>query len=185
MKIVLQGNITDLSEVYGKRGQMLTFAIQTDFKPFYDDLKDKQLDIEIKEHKEKRSLDANAYAWVLMGKLSSKLGIKTQDIYRYYVRNIGDNFTTICVKNKAVNRLCEGWERNGIGWITETMPSKIEGCTNVFLYYGSSTYDTKQMSILINHIVEDCREQGIQTETPEQLSNLLSLWNVKNVRPVV
>lgn len=47
---------------------------------------------------------------------------------------------------KAVDTLIRGWEHNGLGWMTDTMTSKLPNCTNVVLYYGSSTYDTKQMS---------------------------------------
>ena len=56
------------------------------------------------------------------------------------------------------------------------MPSKIEGCTNVILYYGSSTYNTEQMSRLINLVVEDCKAQGVETMTPDEINRMLSLW---------
>jgi hypothetical protein len=82
----------------------------------------------------------------------------------------------VCVKNEAVERLCEGWRHNGLGWQTDIVPSKLKGCTNVILYYGSSTYNTEQMSRLINLIVEDCKIQGIETRTPEEIANMLSLW---------
>ena len=62
---------------------------------------------------------------------------------------------------------------------SETSPSKIDGCTNVILYYGSSEYDTRQMSRLINLIVEDCKIQGIETMTPDELSALLDRWEGK------
>ena len=86
------------------------------------------------------------------------------------------------MKSEAVDKLRSGWELNGIGWQTDTMPSKIDGCTNVILYYGSSTYDTAQMTRLINNIVEDCKAQGIETRTPEEIENMLNLWNggIKN-----
>lgn len=78
--------------------------------------------------------------------------------------------------HNAVEKLCNGWEHNGLGWQTDTFPSKIDGCTNVMLYYGSSTYDTEQMSRLITSVVDECKEQGIETRTPEEIANLLSLW---------
>jgi hypothetical protein len=56
------------------------------------------------------------------------------------------------------------------------MPSKIEGCTNVVLYYGSSTYDKAQMSRLINNIVEECRQLGIETKSAEEVDSLLRQW---------
>lgn len=75
-----------------------------------------------------------------------------------------------------MQKLCDGWNKNGIGWQTEVMDSKIDGCKNVVLYYGSSTFDTKQMSRLIDNIVQDCKELGIETLTPQQLDALKEEW---------
>ena len=132
--------------------------------------------VEIKETKEKRSREANAYAWTLLDKLAEKLHIPKQDIYRELIKNIGGNSEIVCVQNKAVNRLCDGWKRNGIGWVTDTFASKINGCTNVILYYGSSTYDTAQMHRLIDLIVQECEQQGIEVMSERELSLIKSEW---------
>ena len=65
---------------------------------------------------------------------------------------------------------------NGIGWQTDTFPSKIKGCTNVILYYGSSTYDSAQMSRLTNIIIQDCEQLGIETKSAEEIQSLLKSW---------
>lgn len=148
-----------------------------DFKQLVDDMNEcEKLSIEIKPYRARRSLDANAYAWVLMDRLAEKLNYSKVDIYREYVKHIGGNSEVVCVKDAAVERLCEAWRKNGTGWQTDTMPSKISGCTNVILYYGSSTYDTAQMSRLLDLIVEDCKQLGIPTETPDEIARLKSLW---------
>ena len=136
----------------------------------------KTYDVTIKEHRERRSLDANAYAWVLLDKLAEKLQIAKTELYRSYIREIGGNSETVCVLQDAADKLCSGWAHNGIGWLTDTLPSKIDGCVNVVLYYGSSTYDTAQMSRLIDLIVQDCKAQGIETMTPQQLAALMEGW---------
>lgn len=136
----------------------------------------KKYDIEVKQHREKRSLDANAYCWVLIGKLAEETGLKRSDIYRSAVREIGGNSETVCVKNSAVDKICKGWEHNGEGWQAERSKSKIPGCTNVTLYYGSSVYDTKQMSRLIDNIVQDCKALGIETMTPAELAVMKEEW---------
>lgn len=133
-------------------------------------------DYELVKQKRKRSLDANAYFFVLADKLAEKLNIPKEDIYRNCIKEIGGVSDVVCVRNDAVEKLCEGWRHNGLGWQTDTFPSKIEGCTNVILYYGSSTYNTEQMSRLINNIVEDCKIQGIETRTPNEIADMLSLW---------
>lgn len=135
-----------------------------------------KLSVELKPYREKRSLDSNAYAWVLLDKLSEKLRIPKVTIYREIIKDVGGNSETVCVTNGAVDRLCEGWSKNGIGWITEAFPSKLEGCTNVILYFGSSTYDTAQMNRFLNMCIELCEEQGIDTITPNEKARLLSLW---------
>jgi hypothetical protein len=68
--------------------------------------------------------------------------------------------------------LRRAWEQNGLGWQTEAMASKINGCTNVILYYGSSTYDTKQMSLLVDQLVCEAKELGIETLPPDELRRL-------------
>lgn len=142
-----------------------------------DSLKDgKAYDVEIKEHREKRSLDANAYFWVLVDRLAEKLRIPKTEIYRRYIREIGGNNETVCVTAEAADKLRSGWEHNGLGWQTDTMSSKLPGCVRVVLYYGSSTYDTAQMSRLIDLIVQDCREQGIETLSPDKLAGMMEEW---------
>ncbi|MEE1017932.1 MAG: hypothetical protein UH824_00435, partial [Acutalibacteraceae bacterium] len=64
----------------------------------------------------------------------------------------------------------------GKGWVTDTTPSKIGGCVNVIAYYGSSTYDTAQMSRLIDMAVQDCEALEIETKTPDEIARLVSLW---------
>lgn len=153
-------------------------CIQTkDARRMLDSLKPgKVYDVEIKEHREKRSLDANAYFWVLADQLAEKTRIPKTDIYRSYIREIGGNHEVVCVADSAVEKLRRGWEHNGLGWQTDTMPSKLPGCARVVLYYGSSTYDTAQMSRLIDLIVQDCREQGIETLPPDKLAGMMEEW---------
>lgn len=150
---------------------------KNDFKLMVDEMKEcERLSIEVKPYRARRSLDANAYCWVLIDKLAEKLGESKEAVYRQYITNIGGNSEVVCVKNNAVERLCSGWRRNGIGWQTDTFESKIQGCTNVILYYGSSVYDSAQMARLLDLIIQDCREFGIPTETPNEIARLKALW---------
>lgn len=128
------------------------------------------------EWRDSRSLDANAYAWVLIGKIAEATKIPRTDVYRNHVRELGGNTDTVCVREKGAAKLMECWAKNGIGWISETMPSKIPGCVNVMLYYGSSTYDSKQMSRLIDNLIQDARELGIETLTPKDLERMMQEW---------
>lgn len=134
---------------------------------------------DIKQIRKKRSLDANAYCFVLLDRLSAALQTPKEELYRRYIKEVGDVSDIVCVKDSAVKRLVEQWENKGLGWQTETFPSKLDGCTNVILYYGSSIYDTKQMSRLIDLIVQDCQSIGIETRNPEEIKSLLEAWDDK------
>lgn len=136
----------------------------------------KKYSVTIKEYRERRSLDANAYLWVLVNKLAASISVPSKELYRHYIPDVGENSDIVCVRNEAVQKFRDAWELNGIGWCTDIMASKISGCTNVICYYGSSTYDTKQMSRLIEMVVEDCKAQGIETLTPEELERMTQDW---------
>lgn len=171
----MKGRLIDLAVGLDGR-QRVTISIVGDFREQFDALKDSDINVEIKKYHKKRSLDANAYAWVLIDKLAEALKLTKEEVYREAVLNIGGVSQTVCVQEKAVEKLCESWRSHGIGWQTDTMPSKIPGCTNVLLYYGSSMYDTKQMSSLIDLLVMECKELGIETATPAELALLKEGW---------
>lgn len=177
------GTIKDLSIDYTTGNAVLHLSCneKQSVMACYNELaNEEKLAIKVSKYREKRSNDANAYCWVLIGKLAEKLNIPRDEIYRDSIKQIGGNYDVVCVLDDAVDKLCRGWAKNGVGWQTDTMPSKIVGCTNVMLYYGSSTYDTAQMSRLINIVVDACREQGIETRTPDEIANMVSLWGDNN-----
>ena len=159
--------------------QIISIELNGDFREQFDTLADTEVDIEIKKHHKKRSLDANAFSWVLINKLAEKLGKTKEEIYREQIRHIGGVSEIVCVREIAYPRLKEVWESKGTGWQVEQMPSKIEGCVNAILYYGSSTYDTAQMSSLINNLITDCEAVGIPTITPKEAESLLSHWGAR------
>ena len=154
-----------------------TVRIIAELASYIDSLdEDREYILTVKEYREKRSLNANAYAWTLLDKLAERLSMAKTEIYRAYVKEIGGNNYLVCCINEAVDDLCRDWTSKGIGWVAECEDSKLEGCTNVRLYYGSSQYDTAQMSRLINLIVEDCKTYGIETLTPEEIERLNAEW---------
>lgn len=148
-----------------------------DARKFVGEMKDRKYEVTIKEFRERRSLDANAYCWVLLDKLAEFLREPKEKIYRDYIKEIGGNCEVVCVLDSAVDKLRRGWERNGLGWLTDTAKSKIDGCTNVVLYYGSSAYDGRQMSRLVDMIIQDCRGCGIETLPPERLAAMVEEWS--------
>lgn len=185
MAYELSGQVKDLSLDIrtGKTNLTLSINEKQSAMAMFDELHDcEKLSINIGKYKEKRSNDANAYFWVLCGKLAAKTKQNKVDIYRELIRGIGDNFEILPIRNDAVDRFVTNWslDSNGkkrLGWICDILgESKLEGYTNVCAYYGSSTYDTKQMSDLIDSIIIECKEQGIQTMTPDQIAEMKARW---------
>ena len=148
-------------------------------KKFLGEMKRVKYSVEIKQYRKKRSLDANAYAWQLLGKLAAALSTQEvtyspEHVYRELIRDVGDNYEIMPVRNDALERWVQIWESRGLGWVCEDMgPSKIKGYTNTRCFYGSSVYDTAQMSRLIARIVEDCKAAGVETMTPEELARMV------------
>lgn len=142
-------------------------------KRFIAEKKDKKYVADIKEHRPRRSLDANAYFWALIGKLSAKISIPPEKIYREMIRDVGGNYEVFPVRNEAVEAFGRIWESRGLGWLAEVIgESKLDGYTNMRLIYGSSAYDTAQMSRLLDIAVEECKAQGVEHLPPEKLAAL-------------
>lgn len=157
--------------------QVLSFRTTEDCRELYEQMKDKELTVSVKKFRKARSLNANAYAWVLLDKLAEKTHTAKESLYKSYVRNIGGNNDRMLMKDEAAGRFCIAWQSYGLGWITDVMPSGAKGMSIVTAYYGSSTYDTEQMSRLIDLIVQDCRSVGIETKDPNDIQSMLEAWD--------
>lgn len=132
--------------------------------------------LEIKEQKKKRSLDANAYCWALLGKLAKVLKIPAIELYKHFIRQIGP-YTIVPIKTQAVAKFGELWSSHGVGWIVDDLgESKLDGFHNLKCYHGSSSYDSKEMALLIDEIVEACKENGIETASGAELALLKEKW---------
>lgn len=141
---------------------------------------DKEYELNISKVVKKRSNDANRYFWELVGKLSEKIQVSPEDIYRTYIRDIGGNYEVMPIKDEAVDTWKSIWRSRGIGWQCDVLgESKLRGYTNVICYYGSSTYNSKQFSRLIELCIEDCKSQGIETMTPTELESLMANYKEK------
>lgn len=142
----------------------------------------KEYDVKITPHRKKRSLDASAYCWVLIGKLAAKLEMSPEDVYRQYIPDVADNYTIVPVRNDLVEHWNRVWCSGHIGRMTRDMgPCRnIEGYNNIMSYLGSSDYDSSQMHRLIELVVADCKEQGIETLTAQELALMEEEWRAKS-----
>lgn len=143
-----------------------------DARKFVGDMKQgKKYAAELKEHRERRSLDANAYMWQLLDKLAVVLDTTKEELYLGYVRRYGI-FKDFHLEEGQHETFRKAWQMLGTGWPTELVDYDGDKYV-VRAYYGSSQYNTKQMSRLINAVVEDCKEQDIETLTPCELARLI------------
>lgn len=134
---------------------------------------------ELKEKRKKRSLDANAKAWAMMRELGEAVGLSDKEIYRQIVRDIGP-YREFCLTPEEAKTLRAAWEQLGVGWPTEQVDYTQDGERVIIrAYYGSSTYNTKRMSMLIDHVIQDCKAVGIETLSDRERSLLLEDWDAQ------
>lgn len=131
--------------------------------------------IRIEKRRKKRSLDANSYAWVLIGKLAEKLKTSPTIVYREIIKDCG-TYMMAQVLPKAAERYMQVWEAQGLGWIAEDAGTSPKGNKYIRCFYGSSVYDSAEMSRLIDGLITECREQGIDTLTPAEIEELKRTW---------
>ena len=138
----------------------------------------KKLHIELKKEYKHRSLDANRYFWKLLNEACDKLGLNEIEEYRRRVKELGI-FRQFRIEADNVSTFDTMWSARGIAWFCEIFDTlyidRIEFKV-INAYYGSSSYNTKQMSRLINNLVQDCRAIGIETEPDEKIRKLLEEW---------
>lgn len=134
----------------------------------------KQLTAEIKQHRKKRSLDANAYLWVLLGKMAEVLRTDKDEIYLLMLERYGV-YTHIIAKPHVVEQVKQQWRT-----VRELGEVTVNGQNGIQLqcYFGSSTYDTKQMATLIDGVVSECQELGIDTLSPDEIQDLKNRWGI-------
>lgn len=160
-----------------KLGGKVVLMVDTDLSAEYlDELKDKDLKVQMSVWRQDRSLNANNYCWKLLDEIAQRTHSTKEEVYREIISKVGV-FEILPIKNEAVDNFVEKWESRGLGWVCNIMrDSKIPNYTNVIAYYGSSVYNTKEMSRLIDEVVQEAQALGVQTKTPQELAELKNLW---------
>jgi hypothetical protein len=132
----------------------------------------KLLSVEIKQYRQRRSLDSNAYLWVLLAKLATVLNTDKDSLYIEMLDRYGV-FTHIVVKPEMVDRVKNEWRT-----VRELGEVIINGKAGVQLqcYFGSSTYNSAEMAKLIDGVVSECKDVGVEVMPPDELELMKSLW---------
>ena len=159
----------------------ITFEVNENdiVKAEYDKLKSyDKLKIKAVKYTQRRSLDANAYFHVLVGKIADALTIskakaKNVLICKYGQPQLLPDGDIMVYKTNAPEEFM--WEQERI----HAIPVKYEEKATFYrIYRGSHTYDTKEMSVLIDGTVADAIELGIETATPAEIAEMKERWGV-------
>lgn len=132
--------------------------------------------ISIKKYRQSRSLNANAYCWVLCQEIAETLSkdkqyISKETVYRKAIKDCG-HCTMITVKQEAVQSLIAHWQANGLGWIAEIIDD-----TTLALYHGSSTYNTAEMARLIDCLQDEAKQLDIRLRASEEVEKMVEKWS--------
>lgn len=127
---------------------------------------------EIKKHREKRSINANNYSWVLTDQLADVLGKSKEETHFEMLKQYGQKTVVSVVKeaSEVLMGSVEYWESIG----ESELNGKIFEHFKVFK--GSKNFDTREMAIFIDGIISECKEQGIETMTPAEIQRLKEGW---------
>ena len=128
---------------------------------------------ELKLIRKKRSLDANNYCWKICTEIANTIGNTKEFVYRDAIGHVGVYDTLQFTDDDAMERFKAKWRTNGEGWLTKTLDKEKR---IVMAYYGSSSYDTKEMSVLIDFLVQQGNDLGIQVLTEEQIELMKTEW---------
>lgn len=169
----MRATLYDISE--GMNGLIVSFKVERGAEVArLRSMPAEELDVTVKRYKERRSLNANSYMWVLLDKLAAKLNADREQLYLDYVKRYGLWCDVSLMLDKA-QTIRTGWERQGLGWKTEAIQRR-GNLLDVRLYYGTSSYNKEQMRRVIDAVVEDCKDMEIETRTPEEIESMLAAW---------
>ena len=174
---VLEGTLTRKATPRGCEIAFLTKDLSETDKLFNRDIK-RSLIADFKPERKKRSLNANSYMWILCDKIADAINTTKEQVYQDAVKQVGV-WADIAVERAALARFMLHWESKGIGYFTEFYDTELKDWSKVRCYYGSSMYDPKEMSRLVDYIVEQAKDLDIETETPEEIARMKQMWGTE------
>jgi len=132
---------------------------------------DREKLFEIKPYRQKRSLNANAYAWVLINEMANSLRTSKDEVYQEMLKRYGQSKVISVLSDIDISRFVKYYEEIGKG--------HVEGkeFTHYRCYIGSSEYDSREMAILIDGIVDEAQKLGIDTLPTTAIERMKALWN--------
>lgn len=131
---------------------------------------DKDKKFTIKEYKEKRSLDQNAYAWKLITEIGNVLRKSKEEVYLQMLKDYGQSEIVSILSSINPKGYFKYYEEVGKGTVNN------KEFTHYKIFKGSSEFDSKEMSIFIDGVVQEAKQLNIETLTPDKIEELKALW---------
>lgn len=135
-----------------------------------DGLKTGEYVLELKRYRERRSLDANAYAWVLINAIADEIQSSKDEVYLEMLKSYGQSATATLKATVEPSDFFKYYE-----CIREAVANGVL-YKHYRVYKGSSHFDTKEMSVFIEGLVYEAKELGIDTRTPEEIALMAEEW---------
>ena len=174
--------ITDYAIDFTKNKVKVTFELEEnaeDALKIIEKLQKDKVSVEVKKYYKNRSLDANAYCWVICDLIAKSIGngMTKETVYKDAIAHVG-TFESMIIAEKAYENFKRVWQKQGLGFVIREV-SRKDKCVKFQAYYGSSTYNTKEMSILIDFLINECNNLEIETKSKEEIESLLKEWEGK------
>ena len=164
----MRGRLKDIQVPFRSKTPVISFEVQAAPEDF-EGLEGKELEITVKQYRKKRSLDANAFLWKCLGEMAAALRTDTWSMYLYMLERYG-KYTYIAVKTEAVEDVQRMWRE------TKTVGEHGD-MTEMLCFFGSSTYDTKEFSRLLDGVIDEMRQMDIPVPPPEYLQAMMEQYD--------
>ena len=169
-----KAKLVDVTANFLTKKMRVTFELETMCDP--QELEGKDLRLTAKIWRNKRSLDANGLLWVCLDKIASALNTDKWEVYLLMLKRYG-KFTYILVKPSAVEYTKSIWrESEVVGEVDVNGQKSVQ----MLCYFGSSTYDSKEFSRLLDGVISEMKEMGLDTPAEEEMYRMLAEWGKKH-----
>lgn len=164
------GTLEEYTLNFNENSSKIVLTINSSDINTLEKLRGLKLNIELKQFREKRSLNSNNYAWELITKIADVLRSSKEEVYLQMLKRYGKSQMISVLSEIDVNKFLKYFEEAG----ESTLNGKL--FKHYKVYTGSSEMDSKEMSILIDGIVSEAKELGIETMPPNELKSLKESW---------
>ena len=169
----LTGTIKDLNIDWQSGKALLTFTIDQKQAAIncYNKLHDaERLAIKVDKHREKRSINANNYAWALLTEIGNVMRLNKDDVYFLMLKRYGQSEMISVKDGIPIGEHVKYCERAGESWLNGKLFKHYR------VYKGSSEFTKEEMAVFLDGVVQEAQDLDIDTRTPEEIASLKDLW---------